>query len=77
MDGQVYTVDVNARLRGELEARCMRNKGYSPVEVPDCPPRLARQIEPAQTDVMPPLTPASCVIRDRSGMWQIIDPSPL
>ncbi|ABG32290.1 hypothetical protein CEP88_03600 [Roseobacter denitrificans] len=76
VDGQVYTVDVNARLRGDLEARCMRNKGYTPVEIPDCPARLAREISPTQTDVMPPLTPASCVIRDRSGMWQIVETAP-
>lgn len=76
VDGQIYTVDVNARLRGDLEARCMRNKGYSPVEIPNCPARLAREISPAQTDVMPPLTQSSCVIRDGSGMWQIIEPAP-
>ena len=76
VDGQVYTVDVNARLRSDLEARCMRNKGYTPVELPDCPTRLAREIGPGQTDVMPPLTQSSCVIRDNSGMWQIIQAAP-
>ena len=75
VDGQVYTVDVNARLRNDLEAQCMRNKRYAPVEIPDCPNHVAREAAPTQTDVMPPLTPSSCVIRDRSGTWQVIEPA--
>lgn len=74
-DGQVYTVDVNARLRGDLEARCMREKSYSPVEIPDCPSHLGGAAAPIQTEVMPPLTPSSCVIRNRSGAWQVIEPA--
>ena len=70
VDGDVYTVDVNAKLRADIEANCMRKKGYDPVELPRCNSNTA----PAQTpEGTPALTGTSCVQQDDSGAWQIVD----
>ena len=73
--GEVYSVDVNAGLRRDLEARCMAQRGYASVELPRCPtgetdPR-GTPAEPAET--MPSLTGSSCAQRDDTGDWVILD----
>ena len=72
VDGDVYTVDVNAKLRADIEASCMGKKGYTPVELPRCNSNIASVETPQGT---PGLTVASCVQKDDSGAWQIIDPA--
>ncbi len=75
--GNVYTVDVNARLRGDLETQCMSVKGYQAIELPRC----AAQTVPAPTaagrtsDALPALSERSCAKRDDTGGWEIIDPA--
>lgn len=68
--GEVYTVDTNAGLRRDLRNRCMAQQGYSPVELPRC-----RAQAPALStgDTLPPLTDASCVVKDSTGQFHIID----
>ncbi|MEX0287324.1 MAG: hypothetical protein AB3N23_22175 [Paracoccaceae bacterium] len=72
VDGGVYTVDVNANLRGRVLTQCMARKGYRPVEIPPCPSSVSNQVPPAQTQKFPPLTQSSCAIKNRDGSWQIV-----
>jgi len=76
--GEVYSVDVNAGLRNDLENRCMSRKGYAPVSLPRCRAGTAGSAaadQTAQTNTMPPLSQNSCVIDNTDGPVQIIDPS--
>lgn len=72
--GDVYTVDVNARLRGDLEDQCMTRLGYESVELPRCKAEVVRTpaAAPGRVDVMQALTPDSCVARNDENRWQII-----
>ncbi len=72
IDGGVYTVDVNADLRGRVLTQCMANKGYRPVEIPPCPSSVASQVPVAQTQKLPTLTERSCAIKNQDGSWQIV-----
>jgi hypothetical protein len=73
--GEIYSVDVNARLRRELELLCMERKGYSSVELPRCRSGETPTDTPTSDPRLPPLTERSCVKRDPQGRWQIIDPA--
>lgn len=73
LPGEVYTVDVNASLRNRLETQCMAKQGYQRTEIPNCKGTNSQSATPSPSDVLPVLTPNSCVIRNRSGGWQIID----
>lgn len=70
--GEIYTVDVNKKLRRQTEMQCMAKKGYVPVSIPQCSDRIARSVTPQATTKLPPLTETSCVIRNTDGSWQII-----
>lgn len=72
IDGPLYTVDVNARLRARVEQLCMAEKGYRPVDLPLCPAEVRQSTPPGVTTVLPPLTPEACVIRNSDGSWQIV-----
>lgn len=71
--GRLYTVDVNAPLRLRLTDQCMAAKGYQRTEVPACPQSIADSAAPAATQTLPRLTANSCVIRNESGSWQIVN----
>lgn len=78
VEGNVYTVDVNARLRGDLETQCMANKGYQSVELPRCAAgTVARTPDtPGRTNAtLPVLSENSCAQRNDDGRWEIIDPA--
>ena len=70
--GEVYTVDVNSDLRARVENLCMAEKGYSPVNLPACPPEVKEKTPPGTTTVLPKLTETACVIRNKDGSWQIV-----
>lgn len=70
-EGQVYTVDTNAPLRGKVTDQCMAAKGYAPVRVPLCP--LGAVPPPGQTTRLPQLGPNSCAIRYSGGGFQIVE----
>lgn len=72
-EGEVFTVDVNTDLRKRVLHQCMTTRGYAPASVPPCPSGVANAAPPGQTDVLPPLTDKSCVIRNRGGGWQIVN----
>ncbi|SEP59980.1 hypothetical protein [Thalassovita taeanensis] len=74
MGGQTYTVDANKRLRDKVEAQCMAEKGYAPVELPQCSSAISNAAPKAVTTVLPRLAPTSCVIRNADGSWQIVTP---
>lgn len=74
MDGGVYTVDVNADLRGRVMDMCMAGKGYRPVSIPNCSPAVKSAAPRRQTTTLPALTPQTCVIRYDDGGWQIVSP---
>ncbi len=70
--GEVYTFDPNANLRRRVEAQCMADKGFAPVSIPACPSGVADAAPRAATRTLPPLTAASCVIRNSDGSFQIV-----
>ncbi len=72
--GEVYSVDVNARLRHDLEKRCMGRKGYQLIELPRCSAGVSSADATATTGQLPLLTENSCVVRENGGRWQIIEP---
>jgi len=72
IEGPIYTVDVNARLRARVMALCMAEKGYDEVTLPNCPPEVRNATPPGVTTVLPRLTQEACVIRNDDGTWQIV-----
>ncbi|MGD9293628.1 MAG: hypothetical protein PVI41_01990 [Roseobacter sp.] len=73
--GEAYSVDVNARLRHDLEKRCMGRKGYQLIELPRCSTGVSSADATAIAGQVPLLTENSCVVRENGGRWQIIDPA--
>ena len=67
--GRFYQVDVNAGLRKRVEAQCMAARGYQPVNIPRCPP--GTQVSGA-TQVLPPLSAASCIVPLEGGRFAIV-----
>ena len=74
--GRVYSVDVNADLRGRVMDMCMAERGYQPVSLPACPEPVRRAAPARQTTVLPSLAANSCVIRYEGGGWQVVTPIP-
>ncbi|MEO1733710.1 MAG: hypothetical protein AAFR45_08810 [Pseudomonadota bacterium] len=72
-DGGVYTVDVNKDLRTRVTDMCMGDRGYTLVEIPLCNEELKSRVVPANTTVLPDLTPSSCAIRNADGGFQIVN----
>lgn len=72
VEGPIYTVDANARLRARVMELCMAEKGYNEVTLPNCPPEVRNATPPAVTTVLPRLTQEACVIRNDDGTWQIV-----
>ena len=76
VSGEIYTVDVNASLRRDVEQQCMGQKGYQPVSLARCTTSSSSQTTPMILPKrMPNLTEQSCVAKDTQGNWQIIDPA--
>lgn len=73
IDGGVESYDPNVALRGRVELQCMADKGYAPVSIPPCPDRIAKATPAAATTRLPALTENSCVIRNKSGSFQIVN----
>lgn len=73
IEGRIYTVDVNESLRVRLTDQCMANKGFTPARIPQCPAGVSEQVPPRATTTLPPLTPDSCVIKYKSGGFQIVN----
>lgn len=71
--GMVYTVDANRALRARLALNCMAKRGYLEVSLPQCTPGT-RAAGP--TEVLPPLTPNTCILRNRDGSFSILDAAP-
>lgn len=72
LPGQTVTFDPNDGLRTRVERQCMADKGYAPVSIPRCPDSVANATPARATRVLPPLTEASCVIRNQDGSFQIV-----
>ncbi|AXI46789.1 hypothetical protein C1J03_12595 [Sulfitobacter sp. SK012] len=72
VSGQIYSVDVNEKLRRQTRDQCMAAKGYAPVSIPPCPDNIARAAPPGATTTLPPLDERSCVIRNKDGSYQIV-----
>lgn len=66
--GEIYTVDVNAELRGRITGLCMADRGYTPVELPACPRGVAEAAPRGPSEVLPRLNPDSCAIRTEGGL---------
>ena len=74
VSGGLYTVDVNADLRGRVKDICMAQRGYQPVSIPLCSDSVKRAAAPRATVQLPELSEASCAIRYDDGSWQIVNP---
>lgn len=72
VEGEIFTVDVNADLRARVADQCMIARGYRATTIPACPQSVANAAPPAATRILPPLSGNSCVIRNRGGTWQIV-----
>ncbi|GLQ26551.1 hypothetical protein [Sulfitobacter pacificus] len=73
ISGGVESYDPNLALRNRVEVQCMADKGYAPVSIPPCPDSIARSTPAAATTKLPQLTDKSCVIRNKSGSFQIVN----
>lgn len=73
--GRIYTVDVNAGLRGQVEAQCMARRGYSPVTLQPCKQNVKSQVPQQRTTKLPQLTSGSCFVGFEDGSFQIISPT--
>ena len=71
-NSSVYSVDVNKDLRNRVMQQCMAERGYSPATVSKCPDSVTRQVQPGVTNVLPDLTPESCVIDNKDGTFQLV-----
>ena len=69
--GEVYSVDVNARLRRDLLTQCMAQKGYARVTLPRCSGSVTLQPAASSRARVPAVTPQSCAAKDSTGTWQI------
>jgi hypothetical protein len=74
IEGDYYTVDVNENLRERVLDMCMAEKGYRPVRIPPCSQAVVRAAPQGVTTTLPRLTEKSCVIRNKGGSWQIVNP---
>ena len=71
--GEVYSTDVNRSLRSRIEAQCMADRGYQPIEIQRCSQGTASaSTDTSRSDVLPPLTENSCAIRYDDGSIEII-----
>ncbi|MDT8326889.1 MAG: hypothetical protein RQ750_05800 [Roseovarius sp.] len=68
------TYDANASLRDKRVGQCMAMAGYRPVSLPQCDPETTQQTTLRATKTLPPLSQKTCVIRLKSGNWQIVTP---
>lgn len=71
---QVHVIDVNFALRLRVTKACMLNQGYQRVTIPACSQRISKAAPTAATRTLPQLGANSCVIRNRGGSWQILNP---
>ncbi|MFK7870418.1 MAG: hypothetical protein AB8B58_14415 [Roseobacter sp.] len=75
VEGEIYSVDVNAGLRREIERQCMADQGFTYIELPQCSSGVSSAVPAAATEVLPPVSAQSCVIRNADGTYQIVDVS--
>lgn len=74
VDGAVYSVDANARLRRDLVTQCMQRAGYQRIDLPRCTSQTDTVGSIANPAQMPELTEASCAAKDAAGTWQVVTP---
>ena len=71
--GPIYSVDVNADLRGRVLQQCMADRGYVPVTIPACSAAIARAAPPVATNRLPKLRPETCAIRNSDGSFRLVN----
>lgn len=72
--GNIYSVDVNADLRGRVEQQCMARRGYQPVTLGRCTQSIRNQVSPEPETRLPGITAQSCVIPQDGGGYRIVTP---
>lgn len=72
--GGFETFDANAGLRADVTNQCMISRGFRFERVPGCNSTVTRATTIRATEVLPPLTTDSCVIRIRDDKFQIVTP---
>lgn len=72
--GYFETYDANEGLRGDVANACMTGQGFDRVTLPLCSPAVIERTTITRTRVQPPITDESCIIRIRSGGYQIVNP---
>ncbi|MDQ7070311.1 MAG: hypothetical protein Q9M48_06175 [Rhodobacterales bacterium] len=71
---EIEVIDVNIGLRERVAKQCMLDQGYQRVTIPACSSSLSNSVPTAKTLTLPKLGSNSCVIRNRGGSWQILNP---
>lgn len=72
--GGFETIDANEDLREDVTEQCMIANGFQQVTLPICGGSVTRATVIRATEVLPALTPDTCVIRIRDGKFQIVNP---
>ena len=72
--GYFETYDANEPLRTNVTRSCMTDQGFSRVSLPQCSSDVVAATTITRTRVQPPITDTSCIIRIRSGGYQIVNP---
>ncbi len=72
LPGRIRTVDANLELRQRVTRQCMATKGFSLEKIRACP--LGTKAT-APTKTLPPLTAASCALRNPDGSVAILQQS--
>ncbi|WP_206188385.1 hypothetical protein [Parasedimentitalea denitrificans] len=74
LPGEIYTVDVNRSMRQRIKQNCMAQKNYQLVKLPNCTSSIASAAGTARTTRLPELSENSCVIKNKDGSFQIVEP---
>ncbi|MEL7013593.1 MAG: hypothetical protein AAFO72_09965 [Pseudomonadota bacterium] len=72
--GYFETYDANVGLRADVKASCMTRKGFSRVSLPQCSRDVINNTVISGNTIQPALTETSCIIRLKSGGYQIVSP---
>mgnify|MGYP003631533907 CR=1 FL=1 len=65
--GQVYSYDANSKLRDQVAAQCVANKGYQLLTYPTCTDEMIAQGVTSFSGVRPKAVSVGCVLADKTG----------
>ena len=72
--GYFTSYDANEGVRAAWTQSCMSEKGFNQISLPLCGADVIKATTVTRTQVQPPITEDSCIIRIRGGGYQIVTP---